>query len=228
MGYDEMEYGGSCSICRQESRDAKLLADGKICPECSRNIPWECKTMRYPKGVGLTDRFAEKYILHKMTVREVKECIGFVGQNAVYANLFQETGCLPDSGMVYDFEHKLFYFDMNRAALRPELKEALLAGEGPRIVFKAEWVESFRLDYGYYKMPGADGSMLYHPQYAQVVILFRHQGLKNKSVRLDVDKPCPAELLLRKHYSAAAEETLRTLECLTELMRGGETKTYYE
>lgn len=221
-------WTGGCCLCHANGGALSELADAWICDACENLIPWECKTARFCKGVGFENKYAEKYIIKKMRAQQVKEIDAFMQMNHQLTSKFQETGIVYESGMVFDENSKCFYFDIRKAKLSDSLKEALLWSNEPRVIFRAEWISGFRLDYAYYKTLKRDGSALYYPQYAQIVLSFRHPCLVNKSIRLDIDQPALVELMLRKHYENAARTTLEALERLTGLERGAETKTYYE
>ncbi len=217
-----------CCVCRAAGGGMQKVADAWICDSCEEQIPWECKTARYVKGIGMEHKFAEKYILPKMTALQLKEIDAFMQDNRLLAETFRETHYVSGSGMVADAEKKLFYFDVTRARLAPALKAALQSAEGPRVIVRAEWIAAYFTDYAYYKMQKEDGSAPYYPQYAQIVLQFRHPLLQNKSIRLDIDKPALVEVMLRKHYAEAAKNTLVLLECLTGMASGAETRTYYD
>ena len=217
-----------CCVCRAAGNGMHKVADAWICDSCEEQIPWECKTARYVKGIGMEHKFAEKYILPKMTALQLKEIDAFMQENRLLAEQFHETHYVPESGMVADAERNLFYFDVARARLAPALQAALQSVEGPRVILHAEWISAFFTDYAYYKMQKEDGSAPYYPQYAQIVLQFRHPLLQNKSIRLDIEEPALVELMLRKHYAQAAKNTLALLERLTGKAAGAETRTYYD
>ncbi len=223
-----MDNAEKCCICRAAGCGMKRVLDAWICDSCEERIPWECKTARFMKGIGMEHKFAEKYLLPKLTVSQLKEIDVFMQENRLLAELFRETHYIPESGMVADAQRNLFYFDIERARLAPALKAVLRSVEGPRVILCAEWISAFFTDYAYYKTQKEDGSAFYYPQYAQIVLQFRHPLLQNKSVRLDIEGPALVELMLRKHYAEAAKNTLALLEGLTGMAAGAETRTYYE
>lgn len=228
MGEVMSEQVGVCCLCRTGGVPLIEVADAWVCETCESRIPWECKTARYSKGVGFENKFAEKYILKKMRAQQLKSVCTFLQLNEKLAEGFSETDFIPESGLAIDGNNGLLYFDVKRAKLNEHLKAALLYGNEPVLVFRVEWIERFWLDYAYYKTPKRDGSALYYPQYAQIVLSFKNECLSNKSVRLDIEQPALVELMLRKHYENAARPTLEALERLTGLERGPESKTYYE
>ncbi len=228
LGEGMAEREGICCICHKAGPDLEEALDALICNACVNRIPWECKTARFAKGIGFETRFSEKYILPKLKAEQLKDAIAFMVSNKLLAEQFAENDYIQESGMVIDTSEKLFYFDIQRARMSPALRDALLCTNEPRVIFRAEWIEAFRLDYAYYKIKRRDGSMLYAPQYAQIVLQFKSPVLQNKSVRLDIEQPVLVELMLRRHYEAAAKSTLAALEALTGLKAGAETKTYYE
>ena len=228
MGEGMSEQTGVCCLCRATKTAFAEVADAWVCETCESRIPWECKTARFGKGVGLENKYSEKYILKKMRARQLKAVDSFMQMNGQLAMRFTETDFVPESGMVLDENNGLLYFDVRRAKLSEALREALLWSSEPIVVIRAEWIAGFWLDYAYFKTLKRDGSALYYPQYAQIVLSFRHDCLSNKSVRLDIDQPALVELMLRKHYENAARATLEALERFTGLTRGPESKTYYE
>lgn len=219
---------GCCSLCMNKQDSLFCLQDGYICRKCFDTIPWECKTVRVSKGIGMANKYAEKFILPKMNLNQIRNVQTFAEENEFLKQEFSETLFLPESGMVVDGHRKLFYFDIARATLTPALKEALLQTDTPRIVFRAEWVCAYWLDFAYYKIPEFDGALKYHPLYAQIVLQFEHPVLRNKSVRLEVNRPVRAELMMKRFYNEVAEETLRCIENLTGFARLEEGKTYYD
>lgn len=228
MGDGMSNREGICCICHAGKEQLLWVKDAALCEECAGQIPWECKTARFSKGVGMDNKYAEKYILPRMSAAQLKAVGDFMMDNRTLTEAFHATHFIPESGMVVDVERKLFYFDVENARLSSSLKAALLSAEGPRVIMRAEWVEGFALDYAYYKTPHRDGSALYYPKYAQIVLRFRHPVLRNKSIRLDIERPALVEMMLRRYYREVAQTTLEMLQCLTGLQAGEESKTYYD
>ena len=228
MGEGMSDLVGVCCLCHATGVPLIEIADAWVCENCETLIPWESKTARFTKGIGFEDKFAEKYVLKKMRSQQLKAMHSFMQMNEQLAMRFSETGFIPESGMVLDEMNGLLYFDVRRAKMSEALREALLWSNEPMVILRPEWIAGFRLDYAYFKTLKRDGSAMYYPQYAQIVLTFHHECLSNKSVRLDIEQPALVELMLRKHYENAARTTLETLERLTGLTRGAESKTYYE
>lgn len=228
MGVGMAEKTGICSLCMEEKDALLRLQDGYLCESCFRTVPWECKTIRVSKGIGMVNKYAERLFLSKMCVEQITKTQDFMRENALLRREFRETCCVPECGMVIDAEKKLFFFELDRATLSPALKEALLPTDIPQVVFRAEWVSAYWLDFAYYKTLEFDGAFKYHPQYAQIVLQFEHSVLCNKSIRLEVNKPMRVELMMKRFYNEVAEQTLKQLEMLTGLTRSEDGKTYYD
>lgn len=216
-----------CSICGGITRNSLKLRDGYLCEQCETSLPWEIKTMRFSKGIGMDNKYAEKLIISKLEVGHIKEAIAFCQGNKALWREFEESHFIPECGMAVDYSKGLFYFDVSRGNYSEPLKNVLLNMEGEPVMFHSSMIESYFLDYAYFRETDVTGNLVYSPMYAQIVLTFRHPVLKNKSIRLDAMQNFRAELLMRNFYREYASYTLEMLQALTGFAPGPEGKTYY-